>query len=77
MNNLQIFNNAELGSIRTLTINNEPWFVGKDIAEALGYSNASKAVMNHVDDEDKQFLMCDIADSQNGYVLLPWLHNIL
>ena len=69
MNDLQIFSNSEFGSIRTVTVNGEPWFVGKDIAEALGYSNASKAVMNHVDDEDKQFLMCDIADSQNGNVL--------
>lgn len=69
MNEIQVFNNLEFGNIRTVTIDNEPWFVGKDIAEALGYSNASKAVMNHVDDEDKQFLMCDIADSQNGNVL--------
>lgn len=69
MNEIQIFNNPEFGNIRTVTIDGEPWFVGKDIAEALGYSNASKAVMNHVDDEDKQFLMCDIADSQNGNVL--------
>lgn len=69
MNDVQVFSNSEFGNIRTVTVNGEPWFVGKDIAEALGYSNASKAVMNHVDDEDKQFLMCDIADSQNGNVL--------
>lgn len=70
MNNLQIFSNAEFGNIRTVTIDGEPWFVGKDIAEALGYSNASKAVTNHVDSEDKQFMMCNIADSQNGNVLI-------
>lgn len=69
MNDVQVFSNSEFGNIRTVTVNGEPWFVGKDIAEALGYSNASKAVMNHVDDEDKQFLMCDITDSQNGNVL--------
>lgn len=64
MNNLQIFSNAEFGNIRTVTIDGEPWFVGKDIAEALGYSNTSKAVMNHVDTEDK---MTEIsAYSQNG-----------
>lgn len=40
MNELQIFNSKEFGDIRTVTINNEPWFVGKDVAEALGYSNA-------------------------------------
>lgn len=53
MNNLQVFNNSEFGSIRTVIINDEPWFVGKDIANALGYSNSSKAVSTHVDDEDK------------------------
>lgn len=53
MNNLQIFNNAEFGEIRTVTINNEPWFVGKDVAAALGYVNAKNAVPNHVNDEDK------------------------
>lgn len=68
MNEVKIFENAEFGSIRTTMIDNEPWFVGKDVAEALGYSNASKAVMTHVDDEDKTFNMVDIADSQNGNV---------
>ena len=53
MNELQIFNNAEFGQVRTVTINNEPWFVGKDVAEALGYSNTNKALLDHVDDEDK------------------------
>lgn len=53
MNNLQIFNNPEFGNIRTVTIDNEPWFVGKDIAEALGYSNSRKALIDHVDNEDK------------------------
>lgn len=41
MNELQIFNSEEFGDIRTVTIENEPWFVGKDVAEALGYSNAN------------------------------------
>ena len=68
MNDLKIFENPEFGSIRTLEINGEPWFVGKDVAEVLGYSNASKAVISHVDDEDKRFIMLDIADSQNGNV---------
>lgn len=56
-------------SVRTVLIEDEPFFVGKDVAELLGYKNASKAVINHVDDEDKQNLMIDIADSQNGNVL--------
>ena len=53
MNEVQIFNNEEFGQVRTLVINGEPWFVGKDVAEALGYSNASKAVSVHVSEEDR------------------------
>lgn len=53
MENLQIFKNEEFGEIRTVTVNSEPWFVGKDIAEVLGYTNASKALSDHVDEEDK------------------------
>ena len=52
-NCVQIFENAELGSVRTLCIDGEPWFVGKDVAEALGYTNPLKAIRDHVDDEDK------------------------
>lgn len=53
MNNLQIFRNKEFGQIRTVTIDNEPWFVGKDVATALGYRNASKALADHVEECDK------------------------
>lgn len=68
MNELQIFNHAEFGPVRTVTVDNEPYFVGRDVAVALGYSNASKAVAAHVDEEDKVFVMLDIADAQNGNV---------
>lgn len=54
MNNLQIFNNEEFGEIRTVMINEEPWFVGKDIAQALGYERPTKAILDHVDEEDKR-----------------------
>lgn len=53
MNQLQIFKSPEFGQVRTVTIDNEPWFVGKDIAENLGYSNPRDALSNHVDNEDK------------------------
>lgn len=53
MTDIQIFNNPEFGSIRIIEQNGEPWFVGKDVAEALGYSNASKALADHVDEQDK------------------------
>lgn len=68
MNELQIFNHAEFGSVRTVTVDDIPYFVGRDVAVALGYSNASKAVATHVDEEDKVFVMLDIADAQNGNV---------
>ena len=53
MNELQIFQNPEFGSIRTTMIDEEPWFVGKDVATALGYKNTNKTIKDHVDDEDK------------------------
>lgn len=68
MNEMQVFKNPEFGSVRALTMNSEAWFVGKDVANVLGYVNASKAVSTHVDDVDKTFVMLDIADSQNGNV---------
>lgn len=59
MNELQIFKNADFGEIRTTVIDNEPWFVGKDVATALGYSNARDALSKRVDDEDKGVAKCD------------------
>lgn len=53
MNELQIFNNPEFGSVRTLTVNGIPYLVGKDVAELLGYSNTRDALAKHVDDEEK------------------------
>ena len=50
---IQIFNNNELGQVRGILINGEPYFVGKDVAEILGYTNPQKAIRTHVDDEDK------------------------
>ena len=50
---IQIFKNEEFGQVRTMLINNEPWFIGKDVAEMLGYSNPQKAIRVHVDEEDK------------------------
>lgn len=53
MNDLAIFENPEFGHIRGLKIEGEPWFVGKDIAAALGYSDTAQAIRKHIDDEDK------------------------
>ena len=61
---IQVFNNTEFGEIRTMEINGEPWFVGKDIAAALGYSNPRDAISKHVDDEDKNSVA--IRDGNKG-----------
>ena len=53
MNDIQVFNNPEFGEIRTVEINNEPWFVGKDVAVILGYSNPQKAIRDHIDEDDR------------------------
>ena len=53
MNEIQLFNNPEFGEIRSVQIDGEPWFVGKDIADILGYQNGSRDIQRHVDDEDK------------------------
>lgn len=53
MTELQIFNSEEFGDMRTVTIDDETWFVGKDVANALGYERATKAIQDHVDDDDK------------------------
>lgn len=54
MNELQIFNHPDFGQVRTVTINDEPWFVGKDVADVLGYSNSRKALADHVSEDDKR-----------------------
>lgn len=54
MNELQIFSNPQFGQIRTVVIDGEPWFVGKDVALALGYAKARNAIAAHVDEEDKK-----------------------
>ena len=53
MTDIQVFNNPEFGSIRTVDQNGEPWFVGKDVALALGYKDTVNALKSHVDDQDK------------------------
>ena len=55
----EIFNHPEFGNLRCIEIDGEPWFVGKDVATALGYSNTRKALSRHVDVEDKQIIKVD------------------
>lgn len=66
---LTTFSNPSFGSIRTLTIENEPWFVGKDVAERLGYSDTPKAIRVHVCDEDKKLLSRnELQGGQNSHL---------
>lgn len=66
MNELKIFQNSQFGTIRTLSINNEPWFVGKDVASILGYADTFGALKKHVDTEDKQNCQNDSFESPRG-----------
>ena len=67
MNELQIFNNAEFGQVRAFELDEAPWFVGKDVAEALGYSNTKDALATHVDVDDKRI----IQKSENATLDVP------
>lgn len=53
MNNIKIFENPEFGKVRVVDIEGEPWFVGKDVAEVLGYRDTDQALRKRVDEEDK------------------------
>ena len=53
MNELKIFNSSEFGQVRTVTIDGEPWFIGKDVATILGYERTADAIRAHVDEDDK------------------------
>lgn len=68
MDKVSVFESSDFGEIRVMVINDQPWFVGSDIASALGYSNASKAVSAHVDEEDiDRILLTDLERfTQNG-----------
>nr|DAG65012.1 MAG TPA: antirepressor [Bacteriophage sp.] len=58
MNELKIFENPEFGSIRTIVIDNEPWFVGNDVARALGYSKVNDAIRTNTNKEDTSIAGC-------------------
>lgn len=70
MNELKIFENPEFGSIRTVEVNGEPWFVGKDVAEALGYKNTRAAIKKHVFDEDKGVASTDTLGGKQRMVII-------
>jgi prophage antirepressor-like protein len=59
LNDLQIFNNPEFGQVRVIAKENEPWFVGKDIADILGYKNSRDAINKHTDMDERDVAKCD------------------
>lgn len=70
MTDLQIFNNPEFGAIRTIEKDGEPWFIGNDVATALGYTNARNAVPAHVDDEDKLRTQIEYAGQKRDITII-------
>jgi prophage antirepressor-like protein len=72
MKEMQVFKNEEFGQVRTVTIDGESWFVGKDVAEILGYSNTRDALAKRVDDEDKidGVAICDPIGREQTPVLI-------
>lgn len=70
MKNLQVFQNEQFGKIRTVIINNEPWFIGKDIVGILGYQNGSRDINRHVDEEDRQNYRNGTFESPRGLTLI-------
>lgn len=68
--NIEIFKNKEFGQVRTMLIGKEPWFVGKDVAAALGYSNQQKAVRDHVFAEDKGVNEMDTPSGRQNLVII-------
>lgn len=79
MSKLQIFKNEEFGDIRTVTIGNEPWFVGKDVAGALGYKNTKDALATHIESCDKmmgsQNATPSITDSMGRTQRPTWINE--
>ena len=70
MNNLKIFENEEFGQIRTVQLNNETYFVGKDVADILGYQNGSRDINRHVDEEDRQNYQDGTFESPRGMTVI-------
>lgn len=70
MNELQVFTSNEFGEVRTVVINDTPWFVGKDVAVVLGYQNSSRDINRHVDEEDRQNYQNGTFDSPRGMTVI-------
>lgn len=70
MNEMQVFNNKEFGTVRTIERNGEPWFVGKDVAAALGYKDPTKAARERVDEEDRGVAKIDTPSGEQEMTVI-------
>ena len=70
MNDIKIFNSPDFGNVRTMMIDNEPWFVGKDVAEALGYTNARDVISKKVDDVDKSIAEIETNSGKQSMIIV-------
>ena len=70
MNDLLIFNNDEFGKVRTVQIDNEPWFVAKDLTDRLEYQNGSRDIERHVDEEDRQIIPLFIGNQTRNVTIV-------
>ena len=70
MNDLTVFENEEFGSVRTLSMDGDPWFVGKDVATALGYAKPTDAVRKHVDSEDRGVSKTETPSGEQEVVII-------
>ena len=70
MTELQVFNHPQFGTVRAVEIQGEPWLVGKDVAESLGYTNPRKAIIDHVEPEDKGVTKCDTPGGKQKVVII-------
>ena len=69
-NNIKVFENSEFGKVRTVILNDEPWFIGKDVTDILGYQNGSRDINRHVDEEDRQNYQNGTFESNRGMAII-------
>ena len=70
MNQLKVFENEEFGKVRAVEIDGDLWFSGKDVAESLGYTNPRKAILDHVDIEDRGVTKCDTLGGKQDMTII-------
>ena len=69
-NNIKVFENSEFGKVRTVILNDEPWFIGKDVTDILGYQNGSRDINRHVDEDDRQNYQNSTFESNRGMAII-------